>query len=143
MDAHATLSQLKKVTKVYRHTCSQISLLNGRLNTARTRHERAKSVKRLSFKYTNRLEIMNLERLRNIFFACAAAKCEQIEGLQAKLIELTDGAAEEFIEANSSDKEWRQDGTALRFLSENGSYQSLHNIQSEFSHPVNIHASPT
>ena len=105
MDAHATLSQLKKVTKVYRHTCSQISLLNGRLNTARTRHERAKAVKRLSFKYSNRLEIMNLERLRNIFFACAAAKCEQIEGLQAKLIELTDGAAEEFIEANSSDKE--------------------------------------
>ena len=100
-EAHGVLSQLRSTTKVYKRACSQVVLLNNKIESAKSRYERSRSVKRLSFKYTNRLELSNLEKVRNMIFAHAAAKCEEIESLQDKLQELT-GGAKEFILANYS-----------------------------------------
>ena len=96
--ALATLNQLRTTTKVYKKACAQVSLLNKKIESAKTRMNRARSVKRLS--NAKCLEASQLETVRNLIFAHAAAKCEQIENLQAKLEEVT-GGAKQFIIANS------------------------------------------
>ena len=96
--ARAVVNQLRSTTKVYKKACSQVKLLNMKIESAKARQNRARSLKRLS--NAKGLEYNQLETVRNLIFAHAAAKCEEIENLQAKLEELT-GGAREFIIANS------------------------------------------
>ena len=69
----------------------QVILLNHQIEAAKARYDRARAVKRLSFRYSNRLKLTSLEGVRNLVYEFACVKCEEIEGLQAKLRELTGG----------------------------------------------------
>ena len=68
--ALATLNQLRSTTKVYKKACAQVSLLNKKIESAKTRMNRARSVKRLS--NAKCLEASQLETVRNLIFAHAA-----------------------------------------------------------------------
>ena len=98
-EAQLVLCQLRSVTKAYKRACSQVVLLNNKIESAKTRRNRAISMKRLSS--AKCMEWNQMEQVRNLIFAHASAKCEQIESLQAKLEEIT-GGAREFILANCS-----------------------------------------
>ena len=89
--AYAVLMDIRATNKVFRRACSQVILLNHKIEAAKTRYDRARSVKRMSFRYTNRLKLTTLEGVRNLIYEHACAKCEQIESLQAKLHEMTGG----------------------------------------------------
>ena len=100
---HRVVTKLKDITKVYRRACSQVILLNNKIESAKTRQKREKTVKRCSFRNVKALQLNNLASVRNLIHAHASAKCEEIESLQAKLQELT-GDARQFIMANYSKK---------------------------------------
>ena len=90
-DAYSVLCKIRATNKVFRRACSQVILLNHKIEAAKTRYDRARSVKRLSFRYTNRLKLTSLEGVRNLIYEHACTKCEEIESLQAKLQEITGG----------------------------------------------------
>lgn len=106
-DAYAVVCKLRATNKVFRRACSQVILLNHKIEAAKVRYDRARSVKRLSFRYTNRLKLTSLEGVRNLIYEHASAKCEEIEGLQAKLMELTGGV----YDFTSDDEEYENSGS--------------------------------
>ena len=103
-DAYAVLCQIRSVNKVFRRSCSQVILLNHKIEAAKKRYDRARSVRRLSFRYSNRLKLTSLEGVRNLIYEHACAKCEEIEALQSKLRQLT-GGVYDFTESDSSESE--------------------------------------
>lgn len=78
--------------------------MNHKIEAAKTRYDRARTVRRLSFRYSNRLKLTSLEGVRNLIYEHACAKCEEIESLQAKLRQLT-GGVYDFTETDGSESE--------------------------------------
>ena len=103
-DAYTVLCDIRSRNKVFRRACSQVILLNHQIETAKARYDRARAVKRLSFRYSNRLKLTSLEGVRNLIYEFACVKCEEIETLQGKLRQLT-GGVYDFEESDSSDSD--------------------------------------
>ena len=101
---YTVLCDIRARNKVFRRACSQVILLNHQIEAAKARYDRARAVKRLSFRYSNRLKLTSLEGVRNLVYEFACVKCEEIEGLQAKLRELT-GGVYDFEESDESDSD--------------------------------------
>lgn len=103
-EAYCVLSEIRARNKVFRRACSQVILLNHKIEDAKTRYDRARAVRRLSFRYTNRLKLTNLEGVRNLIYEYACNQCEEIEALQAKLHQLT-GGVYQFEDSDESESE--------------------------------------
>ena len=103
-DAYTVLCDIRARNKVFRRACSQVILLNHQIEAAKACYDCARAVKRLSFRYSNRLKLTSLEGVRNLVYEFACVKCEEIEGLQAKLRELT-GGVYDFEESDESDSD--------------------------------------
>ena len=99
-ESYTVLCEIKSKNKVFRKACSQIILLNHQIESSKTRYDRAKQVRRLSFRYTNRLKLTALEGVRNLTYEFACTKCEEIEILQARLLKLT-GDVFDFAESDT------------------------------------------
>lgn len=100
-DAYTVLCDIRARNKVFRRACSQVILLNHQIESAKARYDRAREVKRLSFRYSNRLKLTSLEGVRNLIYDFACVKCEEIEALQANLRQLT-GGVYDFEESDDS-----------------------------------------
>ena len=112
IDAYAVVCKLRATNKVFRRACSQVILLNHKIEAAKTRYDRARAVKRLSFRYTNRLKLTSMEGVRNLIYEHASAKCEEIEALQAKLMEMTGGVYDFEAEYEASSGSESDDSSA-------------------------------
>ena len=99
-ESYTVLCEIKSKNKVFRKACSQIILLNHQIESSKTRYDRAKQVRRLSFRYTNRLKLTAFEGVRNLTYEFACSKCEEIEILQARLLKLT-GDVFDFAESDT------------------------------------------
>ncbi len=99
-ESYEVLCDIKSKNKVFRKACSQIILLNHQIESSKKRYDRAKQVRRLSFRYTNRLKLTALEGVRNLTYEFACSKCEEIEILQARLLKLT-GDVFDFAESDT------------------------------------------
>ena len=87
--AHSLCSQIHATNKVFRLACSQVILLNNKIEEVKARYDRARADRRLSFRFSNRLKLTSLEGVRNLIYEYACVKCEEIEALQIKLREVT------------------------------------------------------
>jgi len=87
---YSLMCDIRALNKVFRRACSQVILLNHQIEAAKARYDRARAVKRLSFRYSNRLKLTSLEGVRNLIYEYACQKCEEIENLQGKLRNLSD-----------------------------------------------------
>ena len=103
-DAYTVLCDIRAQNKIFRRACSQVILLNHQIEGAKARYDRARTGRRLSFRYSNRLKLTSLEGVRNLIYEYACVKCEEIEGLQAKLRQLT-GGIYDFAESDESESE--------------------------------------
>ena len=88
-DTYDVRRRLRATKKIFDRACSQIVLLTNKVEDAKIRYNRAKAVKRLSFKYNSQLRVTSLEGLRNAIYQYASSKCEEIDALQDKHKELT------------------------------------------------------
>jgi len=98
------MCDIRALNKVFRRACSQVILLNHQIEAAKARYDRARAVKRLSFRYSNRLKLTSLEGVRNLIYEYACQKCEEIENLQGKLRNMTDGDFE-YSDSEASENE--------------------------------------
>ena len=103
-EAYSVLCDIRMRNKIFRRACSQVILLNHKIEDAKAHYDRARAVRRLSFRYSNRLKLTNLEGVRNLIYEYACIKCEEIEGLQARLRQLT-GGVYDFTETDESESE--------------------------------------
>ena len=103
-EAYSVLCDIRTRNKVFRRACSQVILLNHKIESAKAHYDRARAVKRLSFRYSNRLKLTSLEGVRNLIYEYACVKCEEIENLQARLRQLT-GGVYDFTETDDSESD--------------------------------------
>ena len=103
-EAYSVLCDIRMRNKIFRRACSQVILLNHKIEDAKAHYDRARAVRRLSFRYSNRLKLTNLEGVRNLIYEYACIKCEEIEGLQVRLRQLT-GGVYDFTETDESESE--------------------------------------
>ena len=103
-DSYLILCSIKSKNKVFRKACTEIILLNNRIEEGKVRYDRAKAVRRLSFRYSNRLKLTALEGVRNLIYEYECNTCEEIEVLQARLLQLT-GTVYDFVETDDEDEE--------------------------------------
>lgn len=103
-EAYSVLCDIRMRNKIFRRACSQVILLNHKIESAKARYDRARAVRRLSFRYSNRLKLTSLEGVRNLIYEYACVKCEEIEALQARLRQLT-GGIYDFLESDESESD--------------------------------------
>ena len=72
---------IRALNKPFRKACSQVILLNHKIEVAKARYNRARVSGQLSFRYYNRLK----------YFEYARQKSQEIESLQEKLRNMTNG----------------------------------------------------
>lgn len=80
------LSTLSRNHRVFKRACAQVRLLNGRVDAAKVRYDRANARGRMAFRYNARLSIAVLESVRDMTWDFASTKCDQIENLQDEFL---------------------------------------------------------
>jgi len=110
-ESYTVLCDIKAKNKIFRKACSEIILLNNKIEEIKARYDRAKAQRRLSFRYSNRLKLTALEGVRNLIYEYACAKCEEIEHLQAKLLALT-GDVYDFVQTDDEGGDDDDEGDA-------------------------------
>ena len=75
-DAYTILCDIRARNKVFRRACSQVILLNHQIEASKARYDSTRAVKRLSFRYSNRLKLTSLEGVRNLVYDIACVKCD-------------------------------------------------------------------
>ncbi len=93
---HSLTRKIRALNKVFRLACSQVILLNHRIEAVKARYDRACAVKRLSFRYCNRLKLTSLQGVRNVIYEYVIQKSEEIENLQMQLVNLIENEGMEY-----------------------------------------------
>ena len=94
--AYNLMCKIHAVNKVFKKACSQVILLNHQIEAVKARYDRTRVpgtrvIKQPSFRYTQRfIRLGTLEGVRNLIYTYACEKCEEIEDLQSKLMNLPD-----------------------------------------------------
>jgi hypothetical protein len=66
--------------------CTQLRLLNGRISYVQSRYDKAAAANSRSFRYTLRIELVELEGVRNMYYQYAKAKAEELDHLKLQII---------------------------------------------------------
>ena len=82
------VEEIKAKNKFFKAACAQVILLNHKVEDAKARYDRARSDHRLSFRYSNRLKLTNLEGVRDQVYNYAVLRLHDIEMLQEQLQQL-------------------------------------------------------
>ena len=101
---YSLICEIRRQNRIFRRACSQVILLNHKVEVAKVRYHRAKSAKRLSFRYSNRLKLTSLEGVRNLIYEYAKQKCALIEEIQSKLARM-EGTDEEYTDSEDSESD--------------------------------------
>ena len=102
----ALLFDVRAKNRVFRKACSQVILLNLRIEDAKTHYLRARATGNLAFRYSYRMKLTSLEGVRDTLYNFAVVKCEEIEGLQERLREALGGYFYLSGDEDSSDEDW-------------------------------------
>ena len=97
------VSQIRLADRKFRRACSQVILLNNKIQMLKVRYDRAKADGRRSFRYGWRLQLATYEGVRNMFYEYAAQRCDEMEKLQEQLRVQTGMEYEDF--SDSEDEE--------------------------------------
>ena len=80
----------------FQKACSQVVLLNNKIQEANVRYNRASQQANKAYLYTGRLKLMTLEGVRNTIYEYAARMADVIDEEQEKLVAM--GVMEEEFE---------------------------------------------
>ena len=88
------IERYEQLRSKFRVACSQVILLNNRINDAHIRYDRA--VHRKSYRYVGRLNVATLEGVRNMIYEYAARAADDLDAMQDRFVEqgIMDAATE-------------------------------------------------
>ena len=87
------------VENKFEKACAQLRTLNNKITNVQLRYERAASFNQRSFRYSLRIQLVELEGVRNMFWQYARKKAEDLDSIkQAILTSLAQSEGEEEME---------------------------------------------
>lgn len=113
-EAYITKCKIRDQNKIFRKAIGQVILLNNRIYSAKDRYDRARQAGRRSIRYSTRLQMAAAEGTRNMYYQFATLKCEAIELLQDKLMELS-GEEYDFSNEENNFLDYQVDGDLKQF----------------------------
>lgn len=96
MDAFPTYKTYTTMETKFERACSQLTILNAKIAEIQLRYDRAAAVNRRSFRYSLRIQLVELEGVRNMYYQYARAKAEELDHMKQQILEaLSDDSEEE------------------------------------------------
>ena len=95
MDAFPTYKAYSAMEVKFERACSQLTILNSKIAETQLRYDRAASVNRRSFRYSLRIQLVELEGVRNMYYQYARAKAEQLDLMKQQIIQTLSEDSEE------------------------------------------------
>lgn len=99
MSTVPTYEAYMAVENKFEKACTQLRTLNAKIADIQLRYDRAASINRRSFRYSLRIQLVELEGVRNMFWQFARKKAEDLDNMkQIILASLSQIDAEEEME---------------------------------------------
>ena len=105
------LDQYNHLQKKFRKACSQVVLLNNKIQDAQVRYDHAVKGGKKAFRYVGRLNLATLEGVRNMIYEYAARAADTLDRMQDRLVEqglMTEAAAETETDTDIEDMDVAQ-----------------------------------
>ena len=95
MDAFPTYKNYTDMETKFERACSQLTILNSKIAEIQIRYDRAAAVNRRSFRYSLRIQLVELEGVRNMYYQYARAKAEELDHMKQQILESLSEDSEE------------------------------------------------
>ena len=89
-----------KLETKFEKACSQLKNLNSKIADVQLRYDRAAAANRRSFRYTLRIQLVELEGVRNMYYQYAKMKAEQLDQLKEEIVEALSGESEDEMDVS-------------------------------------------
>ena len=86
-EVEATVQRIKTMDRKFKRACSNILMLNQRIEDKQARYSRAYRINQRSWRYTLRLQLATMEGMRNMFYEYAHRHADELEILQHSLVQ--------------------------------------------------------
>jgi len=84
-----------KLEMKFEKACTQLKNLNSKIADVQLRYDRAAASNHRSFRYTLRIQLVELEGVRNMYYQYARVKAEQLDLLKQEIVEALSDESEE------------------------------------------------
>ena len=98
MDAFPTYQAYTAMEVKFERACLQLTILNAKIAEIQLRYDRAAAVNRRSFRYSLRIQLVELEGVRNMYYQYARAKAEELDLMKQQILEALSEESEEEME---------------------------------------------
>ena len=95
MDAFPTYKAYTAMEAKFERACSQLTILNAKISEIQLRYDRAAAVNRRSFRYSLRIQLVELEGVRNMYYQYARGKAEELDHMKQQILESLSEDSEE------------------------------------------------
>lgn len=82
----------------FQSACTQLKALNAKIADIQLRYDRAAGINRRSFRYSLRIQLVELEGVRNMYYQYAKMKAEELDLLKQEIVETLSEESEEEME---------------------------------------------
>ena len=87
MSAVPTYADYIAVENKFEKACAQLRTLNNKITSVQHRYDRAASINQRSFRYSLRIQLVELEGVRNMFWQYARRKAEDLDSMKQIILE--------------------------------------------------------
>lgn len=95
MDAIPSYNAYTTMEAKFEKACSQLTILNAKIAEIQLRYDRAAAVNRRSFRYSLRIQLVEMEGVRNMYYQYAKTKAEQLDCMKQQILETLAQESEE------------------------------------------------
>ena len=71
----------------FEKACTQLKTLNAQIDRIQLRYDRAAESNQRSFRYNLRIQLVELEGVRNMFYQYAKRKAEELDEMKQQIVE--------------------------------------------------------
>ena len=87
MDVIPTYSAYTTMEAKFEKACSQLTMLNAKIAEIQLRYDRAAAINRRSFRYSLRIQLVEMEGVRNMYYQYAKTKAEQLDFMKHQILQ--------------------------------------------------------
>lgn len=87
MDVIPTYNAYTTLEAKFEKACSQLTMLNAKITEIQLRYDRAAAINRRSFRYSLRIQLVEMEGVRNMYYQYAKTKAEQLDFMKQQILQ--------------------------------------------------------
>jgi hypothetical protein len=95
MVSSKVLQSYTRLELKFARACEQLKALNSRIADIQLRYDRAAEANRRSFRYNLRIQLVELEGVRNMYYEYAKMKAEELDLLKLEILDSLSEESEE------------------------------------------------